>query len=327
MIQVVLITRTGKAYLAKNGNYEVGVHIADVSFYVTPDSVLDKEAYTPYSQLTATVYGNFSIQQFAGIYRVQLLLDGTELHFGTVEKFRLVQENGTSYVRFSSRGLTALLLQNQLEPGLHTAMSLDKLMQDFVTFPKEITWESDTDTSNYLFVKESTSMWDGVANLTYKLCGRYPFVYHANEIRMHLPETYRNFYVGADTLLGMGMTADQSRIYSRFSMADADGTYGKFQENDPNAAALELVRTKQLPLDRQYLYDPQQALVFRRKFAGRGLVSYYFDRIGAVAADLGDRITCSGIIENAPITHIRMTGNQNGVRTRLEAYQDEFYPA
>ena len=51
MIQVVLITRTGKAYLA-NG-------IAAFT--------LDKEAYTPYSQLTATVYGNFSIQQFAGI--------------------------------------------------------------------------------------------------------------------------------------------------------------------------------------------------------------------------------------------------------------------
>ena len=66
MIQVVLITRTGKAYFA-NG-------IAAFT--------LDKEAYTPYSQLTATVYGNFSIQQFAGIYRVQLLLDGTELHFG-----------------------------------------------------------------------------------------------------------------------------------------------------------------------------------------------------------------------------------------------------
>ena len=217
MIQVVLITRTGKAYFA-NG-------IAAFT--------LDKEAYTPYSQLTATVYGNFSIQQFAGIYRVQLLLDGTELHFGTVEKFRLVQENGTSYVRFSSRGLTALLLQNQLEPGLHTAMSLDKLMQDFVTFPKEITWESDTDTSNYLFVKEGTSMWDGVANLTYKLCGRYPFVYHANEIRMHLPETYRNFYVGADTLLGMGMTADQSRIYSRFPWQMPTAPMENFRRTTP----------------------------------------------------------------------------------------------
>lgn len=40
MIQVVLITRTGKAYFA-NG-------IAAFT--------LDKEAYTPYSQLTATVY-------------------------------------------------------------------------------------------------------------------------------------------------------------------------------------------------------------------------------------------------------------------------------
>ena len=29
----------------ENGNYEVGVHIADVSYYVTPDSAVDREAY------------------------------------------------------------------------------------------------------------------------------------------------------------------------------------------------------------------------------------------------------------------------------------------
>ncbi len=28
-----------------NGNYEVGVHIADVSHYIKPDSALDKEAF------------------------------------------------------------------------------------------------------------------------------------------------------------------------------------------------------------------------------------------------------------------------------------------
>src|SRR5690606_6015111 len=28
-----------------NGNYQVGVHIADVSYYVQPDSPLDKEAF------------------------------------------------------------------------------------------------------------------------------------------------------------------------------------------------------------------------------------------------------------------------------------------
>ena len=166
----------------------------------------------------------------------------------------------------------------------------------------------------------------GTANLTYKLCQRYPFVYHANEVRMHLPESYRTFHMQPGSLLGMGMVTDQSRIYSSFSMADTDGTYGKFQENDTLAEERGLVRSRKLSLDRQYLYDPQQALVFRRKFAGRGLLSYYFDLIGAVEADLGDRITYGSALLDAPVTHIRMTGNQNGVRTRLEAYRDEFYP-
>ena len=128
------------------------------------------------------------------------------------------------------------------------------------------------------------------------------------------------------SLLGMGMVTDQSRIYRSFSMADTDGTYGKFQENDTLAEERGLVRSRKLSLDRQYLYDPQQALVFRLKFAGRGLLSYYFDLIGAVEADLGDRITYGSALLDAPVTHIRMTGNQNGVRTRLEAYRDEFYP-
>lgn len=32
--------------ILKNGNYEIGVHIADVSHYVQPDTILDKEAYS-----------------------------------------------------------------------------------------------------------------------------------------------------------------------------------------------------------------------------------------------------------------------------------------
>ncbi len=31
--------------IMENGNYEIGVHIADVSYYVQPDTELDKSAY------------------------------------------------------------------------------------------------------------------------------------------------------------------------------------------------------------------------------------------------------------------------------------------
>lgn len=287
--------------------------------------VLEKEMYTPYSQLTATVFGGFSMTLLQTACRVQLLLGDTELHYGTVEQLRLVRQNGTAYCQLTSRGLTAMLLQNQIEPGLHSGMSLDRLMTEFRTFPAEITWEKNTDASNYLYVKENTSMWDGVANLTYKLCQRYPFIYHANEVRMHLPESHRTFYPRDESLLAAGMVTDQSRIYSDFYMADADGTYGKFHETDTEAAARGIVRTRQLALDRQYLYDPQQALIFRRKFAGRGLLSYYFDFTGALEADLGDRLSYSNLLDAAPITHIRITGDRRGIRTRLEVYQDAFY--
>ena len=288
--------------------------------------VLDKEMYTPYSQLHLTAYGNFPMQVFRRIYRVKLLLGETILHYGTVEQLRLSRENGTSFVRLNSRGLTAMLLQNQLEPGLHSGMSLDGLMTAIPGLPSEITWEANTDTGNYLYVKENTSLWDGVANLTYKLCERYPFIYGANEVRMHLPSTYSIFHPADGNLLAAGTMTDQSRIYSDFYMADADGTYGKFHETTPEAAALGIVRTRQLALDRQYLYDPGQALVFRRKFAMRGLFSYFFDYIGALEANLGDRLTYGTVVENGVVNHIRMTGDRRGIRTRLETYQDGFYP-
>lgn len=288
--------------------------------------VLEKEAYTPYSQLSVTLYGTFQLAELGSVYRAQFFVDDTELHNGTIETLETVRKNGTSYLRLSSRGLTAMLLQNQLEPGLHPQMSLDKLMTQFYTFPAEITWEKDADTSNYLYVKENTSMWDGVANLTYKLYERYPFVCGANEVRMHLPTTYRTFYTQDTSLLSMGITVNQSRIYSDFYMADADGTYGAFHETDAKATARGIVRTKQLALDRQYLYDPQQALAFRRKFAERGLNGVFVEMNGALVVSLGDRLSDGTLLDQAPINRIRMVGDRRGVRTRLEAYQDAFYP-
>ncbi len=286
---------------------------------------LEKEAYTPYSLLSATVYGTYAMETLSDLYRIRFLLDETEVHLGTVDTFQLVRERGVTSLRFSSRGLTAMLLHNQLEPGMHSGMSLNQLMANAV-LPEEITWEQSSDTSNYLFVKENTSLWDGVVHLTYKLCQQYPFIRHANEIRMHLPDTYQTYSFTEGGLLGMGMIIDHSRLYSDYYMADVDGSYANFHVTDATAVSYGIVRTKYLPLDRQYLHDPEQALHFRRKFAGRARLRYYFESPGTIAAALGDRLNYGTLLTSAPITRICITGSASGTRTRLETYQDDFYP-
>lgn len=287
---------------------------------------LEKEMYTPYSALTLTAWTAVTMEDCAAIYCVTFAYDDTVLHQGTVQQLTVQRCHGVQKVTVTSRGYTALLLQNQLEPGLHSGISLDDLMTSFYTFPDAITWEANDDTSNYIYVKSSASLWDGVVGLCFKLYGNYPFVRDANTVRLTLPESYTTYTPpDDDALLKRGMVHDQSLLYSDYYMADAEGTYGAFHENEPEATARQLVRTKQLSLDQQYLYDPQEALVFRRKFADRRLKRLFLEVPSFAQVTLGDHMVYSDDLPDLVITRIVLTGDTAGIRTRLESYQDGFY--
>ena len=45
----------------------------------------------------------------------------------------------------------------------------------------------------------------------------------------------------------------------------------------------------------------------------------FVDVIGPVGLSLGDRLSYGTVLQEAAITRIRMSGNQKGIRTRLEA--------
>lgn len=299
----------------------------NTTYYITKIAgfTLEKEIYTPYSLLHLKVYGSFDEAKLKTVRAVQLQIDGKEVHYGTVERLETTEKKDRYFLQVTSKGLTAMLLQNQLTPGLHPGMSLDKLMTDFYTLPSKITWEQSSDASNYLYVKENASMWDGVTNLTYKLCQRYPFIRGANEIRMTLPDSYQTYYAG-DSVLSAGIVVDESKLYSDYYMADVDGSYGVYHEKDSLAASLQLVRTKQLALDRQYLYDPPQALSYRKKFNQRGVRRRYVELLGAQDLQLGDRLSYKDVLDKAVICRVRIMADQRGIRTRLETYQDSFYP-
>ncbi len=285
---------------------------------------LEKEAYTAYSTLKVTAYGTFSASVCADIYRVALYDEETCLHYGTIETLSFTRENGVMCLELTSRGLTAMLLQNQLEPGIHASLSLDSLMRSFYTFPEGITWE-DSEKVNYLYVKQNSGMWDGVVALCYKCCARYPLICGANEVRFTLPETYTFYVADEGNILRTGVATDQSLVTSDFYMADVSGVYGAYHEGDDEAITRDILRTKQLALDQQYLYSPQDALTYRRKFADRRLVRYFIEVNGAVAVSLGDHFRDGSVVEDGVITRVRMVGDRRGIRTRLETYADGFY--
>lgn len=304
--------------IATNGRFTVTDRLLRYS--------LEKDVYTPYTKLSFSFAGTITqISLIKNAYRIQVSGNNTVLHFGTIDKLEF-QVKGTEVIcRGSSKGLTALLLWNQLPPGIYPNLSLNELMTRFCTLPEGITWEPNTDTTNYLYVGEHTSLWEGAANLSFKLLERYPYIYGANQISYTVPTAYRShsFYTGE---YGYGVTCQQSGIYSDFYMADASGDYSAFHETDALAQARGIVRTKQLPLDEQYLYNPQKALEFRRKYADKRLITYYAEFFGTRFAEIGDRLTIPDICTAAYVTGVQYYGDQNGSFTKISTYCDGFYP-
>lgn len=126
-----------------------------------------KDVYLPYSTLSISLVPQQT--DFGTIRRVQLTVRQTTVHDGLADQVKLEQKNGQSFLTIASRGFTSLLCQNELAKGLIAKISLDQLMKDYYPFPTQIKWEPNTDTSNYIYVKENDTMWDGVSNLCFKL--------------------------------------------------------------------------------------------------------------------------------------------------------------
>ena len=144
-----------------------------------------KDKYTPYSQLDITLVDKDGVVPLLCTFkRITFMLNEKGIHDGLIDHADFRTENGVSTIHISSRGFTSLLLGNQMVPGMHYDMSINKLMESYYEFPFPIRWKSDITTCNYIYVKPHCSMWDSVINLGYKLYGCYPYVRYPCEINI-----------------------------------------------------------------------------------------------------------------------------------------------
>ena len=279
-----------------------------------------KDAYLPYTSLTGKVLSDEKI--FANAAEIFLYINGVSVHHGLIDQLTAETSSGICTTSFASRGFTSLLCQNQIEPGMKTGVSLNSLMDSFYVFPY-VTHENNTDASNYIYVNKNSSMWDGVVNLSYKLCGKYPYIRGENCVRITpFPQPSSFSYTGQQ-LLSTGSAITGKRLVSHFHMADIQQQYGTYELADNDVIAQKIIRHKFFDLDMEFLSDPDEALVFRDKYTCRGWKRLFCKYSGYNGEDLSDQITFSGVTAER-IAGVEVTGSSSGIITELSVYHDKF---
>ena len=281
-----------------------------------------KEAYTPYTELSAVYDGKDT--DTAAVTEIKFFIDDKLVHHGTVDTLSVRKAGGAARGTLYSRGFSAMLTQNQMEPGLYTRISLDKLMNNMVAIP-HVTHEPSPEESGYIYIKYGDTLWEALAALVYKQYGTYPYIRGANCVTIHQPSEPQSFTYTDRELLSVGSGISEKRLVSEFHMEDIDGAYGTYDLTDADAVARGIVRRRYFELDRQFLYAPQQAVEYRDKIACRGWMRDICTHADYAGEDLCD-IVSFGSITNRRINALRITGDRKGIRTEIAVYRDRFYP-
>lgn len=280
-----------------------------------------KEAYLPYSQLS--IHLNADTLAFSDAAEITLHVGGHEVHHGLIDSLTAENNGVTKHVSVISRSFTSLLAQNQTEPGMKVGVSINSLMESYYSFPY-VTHENNSDTSNYIYVKSNSSMWDGIVNLSYKLCGTYPFIRGTNCVRITPVSDPQQFTYTLSEIITTGSEIVYRRLVSDLHMSDINGDFGTYELHDSAVSAKKIVRHKFIELDRQFLNDPQQALVYRDKYNSRAMVRTFCTYCGYKGEDLSDTAQLPGQSARR-ITAVEITGSSRGIFTEVSVYNDGFY--
>ncbi|MDE5946631.1 MAG: hypothetical protein K2G63_04920 [Oscillospiraceae bacterium] len=280
-----------------------------------------KNLYMSYTMLNISFIAENS--DYTSPCEIKLIIDNRIVHHGLIDSFEITEKNGVKTGRIVSRGFTSLLLQNQIEPGIINNISLNRLIDEFYNLDY-ITHEDNSNNENYIYVHNRSTMWDGIVTLAYKLYRTYPFIESSNCIRITPKSEPAVFSYDDNSLTSYGKINDFSNIISHFDMPDIQGNYGTYTFQDSDAVANKIIRHKYIELDRDFLYNPQEALIFRNKISNKAKLCRYMEYHGYNGEDLTDIVSFKDI-ENKKIGLLSIKGNKTGIFTRIGVYYDSFY--
>lgn len=268
-----------------------------------------KNIFLPYTSLNAV----FCCDEIflKSVSYVKLVINDNEIHMGFIDTLKSYEKNGCFFISLVSKSFTAVMLQNYLAEGLYSDISFNSLMDNYISMPY-VTHENNSEKSGYIYVSENKSFWDSVCSFGYKLKKNIPYISGTNKVNISLPQNPEIIVLKNENITEKGRTSDYRAILSDIYMQDAAGKYGKYHLHSGKADTLNISRRMNISLDRQFLYSPDSALVYRMQQYLQKEKLFYVKSAGFVNAELYDVLQG----ENS-IKAIEINGDKKGIFTLL----------
>lgn len=280
----------------------------------------ERELYTPYAALSGDFVCDKAIT-LSEICAVRLLWNSSVIFSGIPDKLSISHRNGIRRMSFSARSYTSLAGQNEPEPGVISDVDLAGLVGSCLVHP-QISVEQNTPVENYIYVKPSSSLWEAIIAYNIKSLGRLPYIYGTNTIMSTKANSVSRSYSGVP-LITEGIGIDTVAMLSDVHMRIGSDQY-QYSQTNASAQRFGIKRSRYYELDRQWLYDIDEGLLFRLANSNRRKEVRFFEYCGFANEQLFDRVTNSGTgCDGMYIDRVVLTADAKGLRTRVFCYGDD----
>lgn len=283
-----------------------------------------KEFYTPYTLAAGTFVWERAdcLLENSVIIRADLYINSRLVHTGLPDKLELGRKNGINTLSFSSRGYTSLLGQNEPQPGVIPEANLGYLIDQNINSPY-ITYQEGTIKTQYIYVKEQSTVWDALNAYTLKVYGTRPYIRSTGTVMATAVSTSQINYASV-LKTNYKETMDTTLLLSEVYMANLQGDY-IYHSVSSDAVAAGIIRTKYYPFDNQWVLEPDVGLQGILDFSQRKIRQQSFVYSGYMNEDLMDTVSNYGEKLNGKrINAITVTGGKNGVFTQVSCYDDKY---
>lgn len=281
----------------------------------------DRERYTPYTYLTASIIGK--TDPFKAAW-VKLYCDGSLLHHGTADSLEFSAEKGRRVIRLRSYSFSKQLGQNYSDTGIIPTPDLYAVLKSCGV--PHVDCEEDTNTVNYVYINERTTAWDAICIYAMKAYGTSPYIYSTNTVRC-TPVPNRRYL--AYSSVNLVSVKSGVQLLNVFSDVYISGLSGETECNQHNEFASDrnVMRRKYYNYDREWAYDLKDEAKFYMHYSNRGRLYKSFVYKGFRGEQLLDKATvsCGDLAMGSyDIGGIKLTGSSKGVFTEIRCYLDSY---